>query len=111
MSLKHLSGGRLTEETNFDPSVEKVLTQTVRCSIPAEKLQKHVAQLTQHVHEAQWCFQLVAHEQLPKQPGSVLEKLVIVNDDDSQVLSLLDDWMTSKGAGGFYYQVSVLSNS
>lgn len=85
------------DDTIFNPELERVLSQTVGTSVTPDILHKRIAQLTQHVHEAQWRFQLVSHEQLPKQAGRVLEEMVVVTDDDGLVMSVRDDWMSSWG--------------
>ncbi|KAK7502719.1 hypothetical protein BaRGS_00005969, partial [Batillaria attramentaria] len=92
---RHHISSRLGEDVDFNPELEKVLARTVSASISPDVLQKRIAQLTQHVHEAQWRFQLVAHEQLPKQAGRVLEEMVVVADDDGQLMCVKDDWMSS----------------
>lgn len=87
-----------TDSADFNPALEKLLSQTVSTSITSELLQKRVAQLTQHIHEAQWRFQLVAHEQIPRQAGRVLEDIVMVTDDDSHTTCVYEEWMASKGS-------------
>ncbi|KAK7103379.1 hypothetical protein V1264_018289 [Littorina saxatilis] len=83
-----------SNDADFNPALEKLLSRTVSSSISAEAMQKRIAQLTQHIHEAQWRFQLVAHEMIPRQPGRVLEEVVVVTDDDSYVACIADEWMT-----------------
>ena len=83
-------------DPDFNPALEKLLSHTVSTSITKETLQKRMAQLTQHIHEAQWRFQLVAHEKIPRQPGCVLEEVVVVTDDDSHVACISDEWTSPK---------------
>ncbi|XP_076441937.1 uncharacterized protein LOC143280973 isoform X2 [Babylonia areolata] len=85
-----------TAELDFNPALENLLSQTVSTSITPDMLQKRVAQLTQHIHEAQWRFQLVAHEQIPRQAGCVLEDVVMVTDDDSHVACVYEEWMSPR---------------
>ena len=83
-------------DADFNPALEKLLSRTVSTSVTKETTQKRIAQLTQHIHEAQWRFQLVAHEQIPRQPGCVLEEVVVVTDDDSHVACITDEWVSPK---------------
>lgn len=59
-----------------DAETEQRLTKVVPCAVTSEKLQKRTSRLTQFVSEAQWRYQLVAHPDLPKQPGHVLTETV-----------------------------------
>ena len=103
-------GGKVVKpgELDFKPALEDLLSRTVSTSVSAEMMQKRVAQLMQHIHEAQWRFQLVAHEQIPRQAGRVLEEVVTVTDDDSHVTCVADDWMSPNRGEMWVCDVCVL---
>lgn len=81
-----------SETLHVTPAMEEALTQIVKSSVVPETLQKRLTRLTQYIHEAQWRFQLVSHDQLPKQPGQVLQRPVFVPGDDNFDVCRSDGW-------------------
>ena len=86
---------------NVDAAVEHSLTQLVKSSISEDALQPRLTRLTQYVHEAQWRFQLVSHDQLPRQSGVVLQQPIFVSNDDISNACLLDGYHSNKKKGSF----------
>ncbi|XP_046355808.2 zinc finger FYVE domain-containing protein 26-like isoform X1 [Haliotis rufescens] len=81
-----------SDTLHVTPAMEEALTQIVKSSVVPETLQKRLTRLTQYIHEAQWRFQLVSHDQLPKQPGQVLQRPVFVPGDDNFDVCRSDGW-------------------
>ncbi|KAK6181134.1 hypothetical protein SNE40_009062 [Patella caerulea] len=75
-----------TNDLMIDSELEKLLVQHVKSSITSETLQQRITRLTQLIHEAQWRFQLVCHEQVPRQPGMLLQRPVICTDNETSIL-------------------------
>ncbi|XP_067681511.1 uncharacterized protein [Haliotis asinina] len=85
-----------TDALHVTPAMEEALTQVVKSSVVPETLQKRLTRLTQYIHEAQWRFQLVSHDQLPKQPGQVLQRPVFVPGDDNFDVYRSDGWLKGR---------------
>ncbi|KAJ8309027.1 hypothetical protein KUTeg_013901 [Tegillarca granosa] len=67
--------------TLIDVKLEEPLSHIVQSSVTMETLSNKIAQLSQYVHEAQWRFNLVSHENIPKKPGEVLLEPITVSRD------------------------------
>lgn len=67
--------------TLIDVKLEEPLCHIVQSSVTMETLSNKIAQLSQYVHEAQWRFNLVSHENIPKKPGEVLLEPITVSRD------------------------------
>lgn len=55
-----------------DVTIEEPLSKFLQSSVNKETLQNRIAHLTQCVHQAQWRFQLVSNDCVPKEVGKVL---------------------------------------
>ncbi|XP_062609221.1 zinc finger FYVE domain-containing protein 26-like [Saccostrea cucullata] len=82
--------GKATK-TVIDVSLEEPLSRLVQSSVGRDTLQRHVSQLQQFVSEAQWRFQLVCHEMIPRTPGVVLAKPLSfsLEENDDELAFLL----------------------
>lgn len=63
---------------SIDVSMEESLTDIVQCGVTKETLSTKMGLLRQYIHEANWKFQLVCHDKIPKKPGEVLLEPVTV---------------------------------
>ncbi|KAK3587800.1 hypothetical protein CHS0354_042763 [Potamilus streckersoni] len=80
-SSKELSEAK--KRVQINSSIEEPLTLLIKCSVTKEASQKRLATLTQYIHEAQWRYQMVVHEEIPKLPGEVLLHQVTASGDQS----------------------------
>ncbi|KAL3872697.1 hypothetical protein ACJMK2_035906 [Sinanodonta woodiana] len=78
---QELSEGKKKVQINC--SIEEPLTKLIKSSVTKEASQKRLATLTQYIHEAQWRYQMVVHEEIPKLPGEVLLQQVTSSGDQS----------------------------
>ncbi|XP_076098495.1 uncharacterized protein LOC143068375 isoform X2 [Mytilus galloprovincialis] len=60
-------------------SIEEPLTNIVQCSVTKESLQTRISSLRHYIHEANWKYQLVCHEKIPREPGEVLLEPIVVS--------------------------------
>ncbi|ESP02327.1 hypothetical protein LOTGIDRAFT_238051 [Lottia gigantea] len=76
----------VTTEVPVSPATERLLTQHIKSSITLDILPQRITRLTQLIHEAQWRFQLVCNDSIPRQTGVLLQKQVITSDNDYSIL-------------------------
>ena len=55
----------------------------MKSSVIKETLQKRISQLQKYTSEAQWRYQLVVNDLIPKQIGEVLKEQVVKTGDSS----------------------------
>ena len=72
-----------SQSSNLDPEVEEPLSYILKSSISRDSLQKRITQLQKFTSEAQWRYQLIVNDLIPKQVGDVLTEKVIKSGDSS----------------------------
>ena len=58
-------------DDHVNVELEKYLCRSLNTSVSVASLQQRITRLTQYIHEATWRFQLVSHDYVPKETGSV----------------------------------------
>ena len=83
-----------TGSNDLDPEIEESLSYILKSSISKDSLQKRITQLQKYTSEAQWRYQLVVNDHIPKQVGEVLKEQVTKTSDSS------DEEVEIRGLGG-----------
>ena len=71
------------QSLDVDLEVEETLSYIMKSSVTKETLQKRISQLQKYTSEAQWRYQLVVNDLIPKQVGEVLKEQVLKTGDSS----------------------------
>ena len=85
-SRERLKQGHEVKEgksVDLDLEVEEPLSYIMKTSVSKEMLQKRITQLQKYTSEAQWRYQLVVNDLIPKQVGDVLKEQVVKTGDSS----------------------------
>ena len=72
-----------TGSSDIDTEIEEPLSYILKSSISKDALQKRITQLQKYTSEAQWRYQLVVNDHIPKQVGEVLKEQVTKTSDTS----------------------------
>ena len=83
-----------TGSNDLDPEIEDSLSYILKSSISKDSLQKRITQLQKYTSEAQWRYQLIVSDHIPKQVGEVLKEQVTKTSDSS------DEEVEVRGLGG-----------
>lgn len=74
---------RDTSFSDLNTEIEDSLSYMLKSSIFKESLQKRIVQLQKYISEAQWRYQLVVNDLIPKQVGDVLKEQVVKTGESS----------------------------
>lgn len=74
---------RDSRSVDLDQEVEESLSYILKSSVSKESLQKRISQLQKYTSEAQWRYQLIVNDLIPKQVGDVLKDTVVKTGDSS----------------------------